>query len=54
MNAPAISIVMPVFNAGDTIAEAIESCLHQTRSSFELIVVLDGCTDASMTAWIHA
>ena len=47
MNAPAISIVMPVFNAGDTIAEAIESCLHQTRSSFELIVVLDGCTDAS-------
>ena len=47
MNAPAISIVMPVFNAGDTIAEAIESCLQQSHPSFELIVVLDGCTDTS-------
>lgn len=47
MSPPAISIVMPVFNAGGTIAEAIESCLGQTWSSFELIVMLDGCTDAS-------
>jgi|TARA_B100000959_G_scaffold37672_1_gene36380 glycosyltransferase involved in cell wall biosynthesis len=38
---------MPVCNAGDTVAEAIESCLRQSMDSFELIVVLDGCTDRS-------
>ena len=47
MSFPDVSIVMPVFNAGETIEEAIKSCLNQTKSSFELVVVLDGCTDAS-------
>lgn len=47
MSLPDVSIVMPVFNAGETIEEAIRSCLSQTKSSFELVVVLDGCTDAS-------
>ena len=47
MSGPRVSIVMPVCNAGDTVAEAIESCLRQSMDSFELIVVLDGCTDRS-------
>ena len=38
---------MPVCNAEDTIAEAIESCLRQSMDSFELIVALDGCADRS-------
>ncbi|MCH2062565.1 MAG: glycosyltransferase [Roseibacillus sp.] len=47
MSGPRVSIVMPVYNAGDTIAEAIESCLRQSMESFELVMVLDGCTDRS-------
>ncbi len=47
MSAPLVSIVLPVFNAEETIAEAIESCLRQSMGSFELIVVLDGCADRS-------
>lgn len=47
MSGPRVSIVMPVCNAEDTIAEAIESCLRQSMDSFELIVALDGCADRS-------
>ena len=47
MSGPRVSIVMPVCNAGDTIAEAIESCLRQSMESFELVIVLDGCADRS-------
>ena len=47
MSEPLVSIVLPVFNAGETIAEAVESCLRQSMESFELVVLLDGCSDRS-------
>ena len=47
MSDPRVSIVLPVFNAEETIAEALESCLQQSMKSFEVVVVLDGCTDRS-------
>ena len=47
MSDPRVSIVLPVFNAEKTIAEALESCLQQSMKSFEVVVVLDGCTDRS-------
>ena len=40
-----ISIVMPAYNAADTIGEAIDSVLTQTMPHWELIVVDDGSTD---------
>jgi len=42
---PRVSILMPVYNNGDYVAEAIESMLCQTFTDFELIVLDDCSTD---------
>jgi glycosyltransferase involved in cell wall biosynthesis len=42
---PAVSIVLPTFNRGWTIRQAVTSILEQTFTDFELIVVDDGSTD---------
>lgn len=42
---PLISVVMPAYNAGDYICEAIESVLNQTYQNLELLVVDDASTD---------
>jgi glycosyltransferase involved in cell wall biosynthesis len=42
---PCISVLMPVYNAGNYIGEAIESVLQQTFTDFEFIIVNDGSTD---------
>jgi len=44
---PLISVVMPVYNAGDYLSEAIESILEQTYPHFEFIIVDDCSTDGS-------
>lgn len=44
---PKISVVMPVFNRSEYLAEAIDSVLHQTFTNFELIIVNDFSTDNS-------
>lgn len=43
-----VSIVIPCWNAKDTIARAISSALSQTYPSTEIIVVDDGSTDGSL------
>lgn len=42
-----VSILMGVYNCGDTLAEAIESILAQTYSGWKLIICDDGSTDNS-------
>jgi glycosyltransferase involved in cell wall biosynthesis len=42
---PTVSIVIPSYNHGQYIAEAIRSALDQDFASFEVIVVDDGSTD---------
>jgi glycosyltransferase involved in cell wall biosynthesis len=48
MSRPQISVVMPVYNVEAYVAEAIASVLAQSHADFELIVVDDGGSDASM------
>ncbi|MFP4071197.1 MAG: glycosyltransferase [Desulfovibrionales bacterium] len=42
-----VSVIMPVFNAEKTLAQAVESILAQTFRDFELIAVDDGSLDES-------
>jgi hypothetical protein len=44
---PAISVLMPVYNAGRFLVPAVESVLAQTLSDFELIAIDDGSADKS-------
>src|SRR5687767_9206093 len=47
MSFPAVSIVLPVYDAVAYVAEAVRSILAQTFGDFELILVNDGSTDGS-------
>jgi len=42
-----VSVVMPVYNGANYVAETIESILHQTHRNFEFIIVDDCSTDNS-------
>ena len=50
MDAPAVSIVLPVWNREGTVRAAIDSVLGQGFGDLELIVVDDGSTDGSVAA----
>jgi glycosyltransferase involved in cell wall biosynthesis len=45
---PKISVVLPVHNRADVLARAIRSVLDQSLPEFELVIVDDGSTDASV------
>lgn len=45
--APRISVLMPCFNHGAFVAEAVGSVFAQTLQDFEIIIVDDGSTDPS-------
>ena len=47
MNLPAISVIIPLYNAEKYIGECLESILAQTFQDFEVIVVDDCSTDSS-------
>ena len=42
---PAVSIIIPVYNAERTVGRCIESILNQEYTDFELLLVNDGSTD---------
>jgi glycosyltransferase involved in cell wall biosynthesis len=45
---PAISIVIPAYNAEKTILDTITSAQNQTFSDFEIIIINDGSTDKTL------
>jgi hypothetical protein len=47
-DAPNVSIVVPLYNQGRFLGEAIPSILNQTHLNIEIIIVDDGSTDDSL------
>lgn len=45
---PFVSVVMPAYNAATTLGAAIRSILWQSYTNFELLVMDDGSTDATL------
>jgi glycosyltransferase involved in cell wall biosynthesis len=51
---PAVSVLLPCYNAAKTVDETIESLLRQTLMDFEIIAINDGSADttlAKLKAW---
>lgn len=52
MNQPEITVVLPVYNAAETIDQTVASVLGQSFGAFELVIVDDGSTDDSLSRLI--
>ena len=52
-NQPAVSIIMPCYNAAVHLPQSVGSVLAQTFTDWELIAVDDGSTDSTL-AWLQA
>ena len=51
---PAVSVLLPCYNAAETLPEALESLARQTLADFEIVAVDDGSSDetpAILDAW---
>lgn len=45
VDVPLVSIIIPTYNYGPFLADALKSCLEQTHPAVEVVVVDDGSTD---------
>lgn len=49
VEAPDISVIVPVYNTADYLAECLDSIAEQSFDNYEIILVNDGSTDRSQT-----
>ena len=49
---PAVTVLIPAYNAGPLLREAVDSILVQTFTDFECLVIDDGSTDGSIQALV--
>ena len=49
MNTPLVSVIMPAYNAEKYIEKAIDSVLCQNDISYELIIIIDGANDNTVS-----
>ena len=47
MKTPEISVIVPIYNAEQYLAQTIESIINQSFKNIEIILVNDGATDNS-------
>ena len=52
-DSPIVSVIMPCYNQGHYLDEAVESVLAQTYRNFEIIVINDGSTDQATSQILH-
>jgi glycosyltransferase involved in cell wall biosynthesis len=48
--APAVTVLMPAYNAGSLLRQAVDSILAQTFTDFECLIIDDGSRDGSVEA----
>ncbi|MEI6564872.1 MAG: glycosyltransferase family 2 protein [bacterium] len=48
MNSPVVSICIPTFNRPELLKEAVQSCLNQTFSDFEIVITDNSTNDDSL------
>jgi glycosyltransferase involved in cell wall biosynthesis len=48
MTTPAVTVLMPVYNADRFVAETVDTILAQTFRDFEFLIINDGSTDRSL------
>lgn len=48
MSYPLVSVLLPVYNEGEYLVEAIESIINQTYQNLELIIIDDASTDNTL------
>lgn len=49
MDSPKVTIIIPVFNGSDYLADAIDSAIGQTYENIEILVINDGSNDRGKT-----
>lgn len=53
MNIPTFSVIVPVYNAFDTLEATVTSVLDQSDNDWELILIDDGSTDRSLSLMLQ-